>query len=88
VLGATVTGTVAMIAKDFLKLVLVASLIAFPLAWWAMNKWLQGFAYRIAISWWIFLTAALVVVFIALLTVSYQSVRAALTNPVNSLRSE
>jgi putative ABC transport system permease protein len=88
VLGATVAGIVAMIAKDFLKLVMVASLIAFPLAWWAMNKWLQGFAYRITISWWIFLTAAFVVVCIALLTVSYQSVRAALTNPVNSLRSE
>jgi putative ABC transport system permease protein len=88
VLGATVAGIVAMIAKDFLKLVMVASLIAFPLAWWAMNKWLQGFAYRITISWWIFLTAAFVVVCIALLTVSYQSVRAALANPVNSLRSE
>jgi putative ABC transport system permease protein len=88
VLGATVAGIVAMIAKDFLNLVLIASLIAFPFIWWAMNKWLQGFAYRIGISWWIFLTAAFVAVFIALLTVSYQSIRTALTNPVKSLRSE
>jgi len=88
VLGATVAGIVAMITKDFLNLVLIASLIAFPFIWWAMNKWLQGFAYRIGISWWMFLTAAFVAVFIALLTVSYHSIRAALTNPVKSLRSE
>ena len=88
VLGATVAGIVAMITKDFLKLVLLASLIAFPFIWLAMNKWLQGFAYRIGISWWIFLTAAFVALLIALLTVSYQSIRAALTNPVKSLRSE
>lgn len=88
VLGATVAGIVAMITREFLKLVLIASIIAFPIAWWAMNKWLQGFAYRISVSWWIFLVAALVAVIIALLTVSYQSLKAALANPVNSLRSE
>ena len=88
VLGATVAGIVAMITKDFLKLVLIASLIAFPFAWWTMNRWLQGFAYRIEIRWWIFLIAGFVAVFIALLTVSYQSFRAALANPVKSLRSE
>jgi putative ABC transport system permease protein len=88
VLGATVAGIVAMITKDFLKLVLIASLIALPFSWWAMNKWLQGFAYRIAIGWWIFVIAAFAAVVIALVTVSYQSIRAALANPVKSLRSE
>jgi putative ABC transport system permease protein len=88
VLGATVAGIVAMITKDFLKLVLIASLIALPFSWWAMNKWLQGFAYRIAIGWWIFVIAAIAAVVIALVTVSYQSIRAALANPVKSLRSE
>jgi putative ABC transport system permease protein len=88
VLGATVSGIMVMIIKDFLKLVLIASLIAFPFGWWAMYKWLEGFAYRVAISWWIFLTAAILAVFIALLTVSYQSIRAALANPAKSLRSD
>jgi putative ABC transport system permease protein len=88
VLGATVAGIVAMIVGDFLKLVLIAALIAIPITWWAMNKWLQGFAYRMSISWWIFVAAAFVAVLIALLTVSYQSFKAALTNPVKILRSE
>jgi len=88
VMGATVSGIMVMIIKDFLKLVLIASLIAFPFGWWAMYKWLEGFAYRVAISWWIFLTAAILAVFIALLTVSYQSIRAALANPAKSLRSD
>src|SRR5581483_4611856 len=68
VLGAGVSGIVAMISKDFLKLVLIASLVAFPVAWWAMNKWLQDFAYRISIAWWVFALAAIIALLIAVLT--------------------
>jgi putative ABC transport system permease protein len=77
-----------MLSKDFAKLVLIASVIAFPLAWWAMNKWLQSFAYRIHISWWIFIVAGATAIIIALLTVSFQAIKAAVANPVNSLRTE
>ena len=77
-----------MLSKDFAKLVLIASVIAFPLAWWAMNKWLQSFAYRIHISWWIFLVAGATAIIIALLTISFQAIKAAVANPVNSLRTE
>jgi putative ABC transport system permease protein len=88
VLGASGVNIVSMLSKDFLKLVFIASLIAIPLAWWAMNKWLQGFAYRIQISWWILASAALLAVFIALATIFYQAMKAAIANPVDSLRSE
>jgi putative ABC transport system permease protein len=88
VLGANVGGIVTMISKDFLKLVLIAALIAFPIAWWTMNKWLQSFAFRTNISWWIFLLAGLLTVIIALLTVCFQAIKAAVANPVKSLRSE
>ena len=88
VLGASVAGIIALLSSDFLKLVLIASLIASPLAWYAMNWWLQDFAYRIDIEWWIFALAGLIAVCIALLTVSFQSIKAALMNPVKSLRSE
>ena len=88
VLGASTTGLVALLSRDMLKLVAVAILFAAPLAWWAMDYWLQDFAYRIDIEWWIFLVAGLIAVFVAFLTVSVQSVRAALSNPVESLRSE
>jgi putative ABC transport system permease protein len=88
VLGATVSGIVEMLSLDFMKLVLVSAVIAFPLSWWAMNKWLTNFAYRIDISWWIFLVAAAIALFIALSTISYQAIRAALMNPVKSLRTE
>jgi len=88
VLGASVTQVTQMLSKDFLKLVLIASVIAFPAAWWAMNKWLQSFAYRINISWWIFAVAGLSALLIALITVSFQSIKAALQNPVKSLRTE
>ncbi|MEO6187327.1 MAG: ABC transporter permease [Ginsengibacter sp.] len=88
VLGANVAGIVQMIARDFLKLVVIASLIAFPVAWWAMNKWLQGFAYRINIQWWIFVLAGVIAMLIALITVSLQSIKAAMANPVRSLRTE
>jgi len=88
VLGASVTQVTKMLSKEFLKLVLIASLIAFPAAWWAMNKWLQSFAYRINVSWWVFIVAAAVALLIALITVSSQAIKAAMANPVNSLRSE
>src|SRR5580658_4604594 len=88
VLGARVTGIVALLSKDFTILVGIAALIAFPAAWWAMYKWLETFAYRTEISWWIFLVAGAVALAIALLTVSIQTIRAALANPIKSLRSE
>ncbi|MBS1935848.1 MAG: FtsX-like permease family protein, partial [Bacteroidetes bacterium] len=88
VLGASVTQVTQMLSKEFIKLVLIASLIAFPVAWWAMNKWLQSFAYRINISGWIFVVAALAALMIALITVSFQAIKAAVANPVKSLRSE
>ncbi|MEO9022015.1 MAG: ABC transporter permease [Ginsengibacter sp.] len=88
VLGASVSDVWAMLSKDFLKLVLIAALIAFPVGWWAMNKWLQSFAYRIHISWWVFLIAGVTAILIALITVSFQAIKAAVANPVESLRSE
>lgn len=88
VLGASVSGIVQLLSKDFLKLVLVAIVIATPIAWWAMNKWLQGFAYRINISWWMFAIAGVVAIFIALFTVGFQAIKAAVSNPVKSLRTE
>ncbi|MDE3182969.1 MAG: ABC transporter permease [Bacteroidota bacterium] len=88
VLGASVTGIVQLISKDFLKLVIIAIIIAMPVAWWAMSKWLEGFAYRIHISWWVFALAGLIAIMIALFTVSFQAIKAAMANPVESLRSE
>ena len=88
VLGASVASIVTLLSKDFLKLVLIAIVIASPIAWYAMNRWLQDFAYKITIDWWVFAGAGLLAVGIALLTVSFQSVKAALMNPVKSLRSE
>ena len=88
VLGASVTGIVQMLSKDFLKLVFIAAIIAFPVAWWAMNSWLENFAYRISISWWVFVLAGVIAVLIALITISFQSIKAAVANPVKSLRTE
>ncbi len=88
VLGANVTQIVTELSKDFLKLVVIASLIALPIAWYTMNQWLLDFAFRINIQWWVLATAALVAIIIAFATVSYQSLKAALANPVKSLRSE
>ena len=88
VLGATVPNLVALLSKDFVKLVLLANLIAWPVAWYAMHRWLQNFAYRISIEWWIFALAGGLALVIALLTVSTQAVKAALANPVESLRYE
>jgi putative ABC transport system permease protein len=83
-----VVSIVTLLSKDFLKLVLIAIVIASPIAWYAMHRWLQDFAYKIDIEWWVFALAGLLAVSIALLTVSVQSVKAALMNPVTSLRSE
>jgi putative ABC transport system permease protein len=88
VLGASVRSVVTTLSTDFLKLVIIAMCIAIPAAWMAANKWLEKYPYRIQINWWIFLSAGLLVIFIALLTVSFQAVKAALANPVKSLRSE
>lgn len=88
VLGASVAGLVALVAKDFIKLVLLAVVIAAPVSWLAMNKWLQGFTLRIPISWAIFAFTAVIVLAIAFSTISVQAIRAALANPVKNLRSE
>lgn len=88
VLGASLSSIIAMLSKDFLKLVLVATVIAFPIAGWTMYQWLQEFAYRVNLQWWVFLLAGSAALLIALFTVSFQAVKAALMNPVKSLRSE
>ena len=88
VLGASEAGIATLLSKDFIQLVLISFVIAFPVAWWAMNKWLQSFAYRINISWWVFAVAGLAALLIALLTVSFQAIKAAIANPVKSLRTE
>jgi putative ABC transport system permease protein len=88
VLGASVQGIAGLLSADFLKLVGIAFLIAGPFGWWLMNKWLQDFAYRVSVSWWIFLAAGSAALLIALATVSTQAVRAALANPVKSLKTE
>ncbi|HEY6978639.1 MAG TPA: FtsX-like permease family protein, partial [Chitinophagaceae bacterium] len=88
VLGASVSNIVMLLSKDFIKLVLIAFIIASPVAWYIMHTWLQDFAYRINISWWIFIAAGLLALIIALLTISFQSIKAAVANPVKSLRTE
>ena len=88
VLGASVSSISTMLSKEFVKLVVIAIVIASPIAWWAMSKWLQDFVYRITISWWMIAIAGLIAVVIALFTVSFQAIKAALANPVKSLRSE
>lgn len=88
VLGASATNLAALLSRDFIGLVAIAIVIASPLAWFGMHKWLQGFAYRTDISWWIFAIAALLAILIALVTVSFQAIRAAIANPVKSLRTE
>jgi putative ABC transport system permease protein len=87
-LGASVSNIVSLLSKDFVKLILVSFVIAFPIAWWAMSKWLEAFAYRIDIEWNIFAIAGVFTLLIALLTVSYQAIKAAVANPVKSLRTE
>ena len=88
VIGASTLVILSLLIKNFTKWVLLANLIAWPVAYYAMNKWLQNFAYRITISWWMFLLAGVLALLIALLTVSWQAIRAAIANPVESLRYE
>lgn len=88
VLGADVSVIVGMLSKDFIKLVCIAIIIASPFAWYVMNKWLQDFAYRVTIQWWVIATAGAGALVIAFITISFQSIKAALANPVKSLRSE
>jgi putative ABC transport system permease protein len=88
VLGVSIPGLITLLSKEFIILVSIAILIASPVAWWAMNIWLEDFAYRINISWWVFIISGISAIIIALLTVSFQAVKAALANPVKSLRSE
>ena len=88
VLGASVTQIVSLLSKDFMQLVLIAFIIAAPVAWWAMHKWLEDFAYRTTISWWIFGLSGIAMILVALMTLSVQTIRSATANPVNSLRSE
>ncbi|RYE17096.1 MAG: FtsX-like permease family protein, partial [Sphingobacteriaceae bacterium] len=88
VLGASVISITTLLSKDFLKLVILSFLIASPIAWFSMNKWLQAYTYRIDIEWWVFVLAGIVSVLIAVTTISFQAIKAALANPVKSLRSE
>jgi hypothetical protein len=88
VLGATVQQLLALISKEFLKLVMIAFVIAVPLAWWLMNSWLQNYDFRVSISIWLFCGVGFIVLLLALLVVSANTVKAAMNNPVNSLRTE
>jgi putative ABC transport system permease protein len=88
VLGAGEAGIVAMLSKDYVKLILLSFLVAFPAGWWIMHKWLQNFAYRVPLSWWMFALAGGIAIFLTCLTVSYQSLKVAFSNPVKSLKSE
>ncbi len=88
VLGADVSTIVALLSKDFLKLVGLSAIVAFPVAWYFMNNWLRDFAYRISMPWWIFIIAGIVAALIALITISFQAIKAAVANPVKSLRTE
>ena len=88
VMGASINNIVLLLSRHFIRLVLIANLIAWPLAWWAVNRWLENYAYRVTMSWWVFLIAAVMALLIALVTVSLLAMKAALANPVKSLRSE
>jgi len=88
VLGATVSNLAGLLSRDFLKLVLIAIVFAVPVSIWVLNKWLQNYEFRISLSWWIMALASIITIIIAMATVSYQAIKAALVNPVKSLRSE
>jgi putative ABC transport system permease protein len=88
VLGASAPGIMRMLSQDFLKLILIAAVITFPIAWLAMHKWLMDFAYRVNIGWWVFVVAAMAAMLIALIAISFHSIKAAIANPVKSLRTE
>jgi putative ABC transport system permease protein len=88
VLGASVRSVVQLLTREFVKLVLLAAVIAYPIARWFMDKWLQDYAYRVEIRWWVFALAALLSILIAVFTISFQAIEAAVANPVRSLRNE
>ena len=88
VLGASVSHITTILSKDFLKLVMIALVVAIPVAWLATGKWLENYPYRIDLSWWMFASAVILVILIALITVSFQAIKAAIANPVKSLRTE
>jgi len=88
VLGASITNITGLLSKDFIKLVIISNLIAWPVAWFGINRWLQDFAYRIPISWWVFVLAGGIALVIALATISFQAIKAAIANPGKSLRTE
>ncbi len=88
VLGASVTGIVAMLSRDFVKMVLLAAIIGFPIAWWTMNRWLADYAYRVTLEWWMFAAAGSIALFVTLLTIAVQAMKSAMANPVKSLRNE
>jgi putative ABC transport system permease protein len=88
VLGATVPDIIVLLSKDFAGLVIIAIILAVPIAYYLLNQWLQDFAYRINISWWVFVLAGLSALLIAVLSVSFQAIKAAVSNPVKSLRTE
>ena len=87
-LGANVPSIMILMTKEFLKLVVIASIIAAPIGWWVMNDWLQSFAYRIEIHWWLFAAAGAMALLIAVITISFQTIRAAMGNPARNMRSE
>jgi ABC-type antimicrobial peptide transport system permease subunit len=88
VLGASAAGLARLLSKDFLQLAAISNLVAFPIAWFAMSHWLQSYSYRIDVSWWVFIAAGGLAIVIALATVSFQAIKAAIANPVKSLRRE
>ena len=88
VVGASVANIIQLISNDFIRLVVMAFLIACPIAWFAMDTWLQNFAYRIDMEWWVFLASGAIAIIIAAITVSFQSIKAAMTNPVKALKYE
>ncbi len=88
ILGATVSNLISLLSKDFVQLVLIAFVIAAPLAWWASYKWLENFAYKTSVSWWVFVVSGSAMLFVALITLSIQTIKAAIANPVKSLRTE
>jgi len=88
VLGASIQNVLLLVSKDLLLLVGIAFLISVPVTWWAMHNWLQDFAYRVNIQWWVFLLAGSIAILISALTISFQAIKAAVANPVKSLRTE
>jgi ABC-type antimicrobial peptide transport system permease subunit len=88
ILGATVANIISVLSKDFVQLVLIAFAIAAPVAWWASYKWLEDFAYKTSMSWWVFFSSGLVMLLLALITLSIQTIKAAIANPIKSLRTE